>query len=335
LLRELAFAQGTVLRNRVRGLERIEPEVDAIILLDIALEPVERASLWGFVERGGLLVVAAGRDELERRVGARPIFSDCKGELVLEPSYRDDHLFGQKIALRATPNRALERSNSEHWVVARCGEQPYVLAGELGQGTLLVLPNSDLLSNASLVTADNAFFVLGLLGDARTIDVVGRWTGAGSTTPFAAIKNTKLTPVLLQLVLLLLAIGLWRGARFGAPRDPPERSRRAFEEHVRALGLVYARARATRLALANYSAWALERLRERLDPSMDPSLHGLAAAIAARTGRAEGGIMHLLVEARSAKDDPARDTSTPDDLQTMRDLDRLMVELQLYRAGPR
>ena len=104
---------------------------------------------------------------------------------------------------------------------------------------------------------------------------------------------------------------------------------------MRALGLVYARARATRRALANYSGWALDRLRERLQPGMDPSLHGLADAIAARTGRAQGAVMRVLVEARSAQDDPARDTSTPDDLQTMRDLDRLIAELQLGRAGPR
>src|SRR6185436_17207593 len=116
------------------------------------------------------------------------------------------------------------------------------------------------------------------------------------------IKNTKLVPVLLQLLILLLVVFAWRGTRFAQPRDPAERSRRAFAEHVRALGLVYARARATRLALANYAAWALDRLRDRLEPGSDPSLHRLAAAIAARTGRPEGEVMRVLVEARSARD---------------------------------
>ena len=40
--------------------------------------------------------------------------------------------------------------------------------------------------------------------------------------------------------------------------------------------------------LAAYAGWVLDRLRERLQPGTDGTLHALAHAVAQRTGRAEG-----------------------------------------------
>jgi hypothetical protein len=190
----------------------------------------------------------------------------------------------------------------------------------------VALPNADLLTNAALVVADNAYFWTGLLGHAGMVELVGPWTGAGTSTPLQAMANTKLTPVLIQILLLLAVLYLWRGAHFGTPRDPPAESRRVFAEHVRALGLIYAKARASRLVLAAYAGWVLDRLRERLQPGTDGTLHTLAHAVAQRTGRAEGEVMRILVEARTARDAMSRADSSPEDLTVMRELERLLQE---------
>ena len=86
----------------------------------------------------------------------------------------------------------------------------------------------------------------------------------------------------------------------------PQRSRRAFADHVQALGHVYQRAKASEHALGNFSAWAIERLRERYYKGTKSGLSPLAEAIAARTGRSETDVLRVLVEAQSA-----RETSGP------------------------
>jgi hypothetical protein len=103
---------------------------------------------------------------------------------------------------------------------------------------------------------------------------------------------------LLQLGLCTLLFFIYRGAHFGRPRPEPPARRRAFADHVRALGLVYARARAGRVALEHYGVWATERLSERLRLGGAARLSAIAEGIAARTGRPVGEVMRLLVEAR-------------------------------------
>jgi hypothetical protein len=71
---------------------------------------------------------------------------------------------------------------------------------------------------------------------------------------------------------------------------------------VRTLGQRYAQARASRYVGGLYSAWALDRLRERLLPGSARGLHPLAQAIAVRTGRDEASVMKLLVAAHDLRD---------------------------------
>jgi hypothetical protein len=116
------------------------------------------------------------------------------------------------------------------------------------------------------------------------------------------MRKARLTPVIAQLLALALLFLVWKGAHFGLPRDPPARNRRAFADHVRALGTIYARAKASEHALGNFSAWAIERLRERFYRGTRSGLSPLAEAIAARTGRSENEVLRVLVEAQSARE---------------------------------
>jgi len=325
LLAETLEQQGLKVRHRVRSLEQIEPEIGAIISFDPELDAKEWDALFAFAEGGGLLVVAANSEIATQRLGIHLVASTCDGKLTLEEGYRTHELFGE-AALLTTPGLALASDKPGNWPIARCKQEPYLIGGRLGSGAFVALPNVDLLTNAALLADDNAYFWAGLLGHARVVELIGPWTGGGAATPFEAVANTKLTPVLIQILLLLVVAYLWRGAHFGTPRDPPQGSRRAFAEHVRALGLVYAKARASRLVLSAYAGWVLDRLRERLQPGSDATLHALAHAVAQRTGRAEGDVMRILVEARTARDAVGRADGSPEDLTVMRELEQLLQE---------
>ena len=111
--------------------------------------------------------------------------------------------------------------------------------------------------------------------------------------------------------MLLALLFLWKGRAFARLRDPPAEARRAFADHARALGLAYARARASRHVTGLYAVWALERLRERVHRAGRQGLIPLAEAIAARTGRPEAEVMSVLVEAAGARDEAAPPSSVP------------------------
>jgi hypothetical protein len=181
---------------------------------------------------------------------------------------------------------------------------------------ILVLADDFLFRNASLLVADNATALENLLREGGTrVELAGDLTGLVSSNPVESVKRGRLGPAMLQLLAFLLIFFVCKGARFGRPVETQTVQRREFAEHVRALGLHYARARADRHALACWGSYALERLRERCGLQVDRSLSGLADAVATRTGRPVGEVMRVLLEARDAKagvpaDKGARDLDT-------------------------
>jgi hypothetical protein len=149
----------------------------------------------------------------------------------------------------------------------------------------------------------------GSVPPAREIEICDAWTGAGAQTPIESLQQARLTPVVVQLFVLLGLLLLWKGRAFARLRDPPSEARRAFADHARALGLAYGRSRASRHVAGLYAVWALERLRERVHRSGRQGLIPLAEAIAQRTGRPEGEVMGVLVEATSAREEAAPPSS--------------------------
>jgi hypothetical protein len=141
----------------------------------------------------------------------------------------------------------------------------------------------------------------------------------------------------LQLSLLVLLFFVYKGAHFGRAVDPAAAGRRAFSEHARAIGLLYGRTRAGRHALEAYGAYALERMRERLNLVGGKGMLAVAEEVAARTGRPLGEVMRVLVESRpvtrgtaDAVRDPVREMAMQEataakDLATLRDLSTLLT----------
>jgi hypothetical protein len=183
-----------------------------------------------------------------------------------------------------------------------------------------------LLRNASLLVADNAALLEALLRDGGTsIEVAGDLTGLVAANPVQSVERGRLGPALLQLAAFLVLFFVCKGARFGRPVPEPRRERRAFVEHVRALGLHYARARAERVALAALGAYVIDRLRERFGLHVDRSLSGLAEAVAARTGQPVGQVMRMFLEVRDAGKAVPADKDAHD-LETAGQLCRLLEE---------
>ncbi len=348
VLVDLIEHDGALVKRRLDEVDEIAPMTSAVIVIDTDLKPEEWRVLGRWVEHGGVLIVAGDseseRDEIPGTLESGPCLGSLRVDetspLVTRHGLGDAKVFG-------AAGRGFSREPGIGESVIRCGDQPFLHMRAYRQGELVTLADASFLSNASLLAGDNARVVMSFLGREPVVEVIDRFTGSGARTPLQTIANAHLTPFVLQMLVLMLLLGAWRGAHFGTPRDRRDRSRRSFSEHVRALGSAYASANASRTALANYAGWALDRLRERALPG-GGKLSDLAQAIARRTGRAEGDVMRWLVEARTARDEgpmsrpewaPAsqreplsrralgKSEPTTNDLEVMRALGVLLVQI--------
>ncbi len=296
----LATLRGSGLQAR----ERIAPLAELGKNEDVALVLLPGATVsahdWevldGWVQAGGWLLLAGSEQELPAWLGVSFDRTRRGGAVTLAPD----------AAARWT---ALSPQIPPGWPPVRAdGYAPRLIDGQgqrygvettRGDGVVTVLADDRLFSNAALLAGDNARLLVAMLGEAdRALEIGGELIGVVSPHPAAAVARGRLAPALLQLALLFTLFFLYRGAHFGRPQDPPGGRRRSFADHVRALGLLYGRARAGRFARELYGPFAIERLGERLRLSGRRGLSSIAEGVAARTGRPLGQVMQLLLEAR-------------------------------------
>lgn len=266
--------------------------------------------------------------------------SDSTGKTVKVSAYQQDEYSDLTLVVPHQNHLVLPEpilgSAHNNQILVREDAKPYAVRLERGRldGTITVFADDRLFLNGGMMLGDNPRFVAQFFTDLTTgpIDMVDSMLELGSDSPAETISNSNLTATFLQLLALIALLYFSRGVRFGAPRDPPTRSRRHYTEHIEALGQHYARARASRHALRQYSAWALERLRDKTLTARQPGLYALAQAIAGRTGDDETKIMQLLVEATGIRDDESGSTTTTrprphtvaEDLRLMQELARLV-----------
>ncbi len=330
ILQTLLIERGSEVRHMDGKIDVIPEDVHTIVVHGPTdLESSEWSSIMAWVRRGGRLVVALDSDLPETQLSTVRLAAACDRLKVAAgyPNYAAEKL-------TAANPEALGLSSKAYWPILECYDAagksslPYAVARDLGLGSVVVLPSSDLLTNASMLSDDHAHVVMDLMfGTPSVVVFIDTWTGIGEESPFAAVGHGKLNPFLLQLFLLMGVLFWWKGRHFARPQDPPEAHRRAFREHVQALGAQYAKARASRMALGMYAGWALERLRERCQPGgQRRGLLPLAAAIAARTGRDERDVTRILVESESARDAYTAPGEPVEDLKLMRELEALLAD---------
>nr|WP_240807427.1 DUF4350 domain-containing protein [Polyangium spumosum] len=296
-------AYGIDLRHRRDPLDKLPDEDDATLVLlpDLDLSASDLRRLQSWVEAGGDLVIAGAAD-LPAWTGASlepdPVVADD-----IAPTTRYEYQFGA-ILLSLPPGPTLTLTDAQRMLVR--GEGAYASFKQLGDGRVIVLADDKLFTNVALTAGDNAAFLISLFRPLhREVELCDGWTSLGADTPLDTLGRARLLPILLQLFLLLGLYFLWQGRAFGVLRDPPANRRRAFSDHVRALGLAFARAGASRHALGLYAAWAIERLRERVPREGRHGLSGLAEAVAVRAGKSTGEVMTVLVEATEAQKEAA------------------------------
>ena len=280
------------------------------------------------------LVIAGGRRELPDWIGmhivekqavhAEPVSlgdAETKRWGALRVRVPEANLLENKPGSRTLLTRKQSPYAAERWLVRQNSED-----NDDDSNRVLVLADDFLLRNAGLLVADNAAVLDKLLRDGGTsLELAGDLTGLVSSNPVESVRRGRLGPALLQLAAFLLVFFVCKGARFGRATHSQHTQRREFAEHVRALGLHYARARGERLALGFVGTYASERLRERCGLRVDRSLSGLAEAVATRTGRPVGQVMRMLLEARDAsKGVPAEKGAH--DLETVGELCKLLEE---------
>lgn len=341
---ELLLANDIQAHHRWRDIEELAQTDGAIVLLEgVSLEPADWQRLLTWVEHdGGVLIIATGM-EFPRELG---IDYTPGPELTteLEPELGASLLQGLDCV--APPGRTLAARDDvalTNTMLSRPGvvdlfnlaqatrDQPYVIRRQLGEGEMFVFAEGDMWTNAGLLVADNGACLVNLLRSAEVeeVEFVDLYTGAGADDPFDSVRNAKLGALFLQILLFLALLYAMVGLPFARLRDPSQMRRRAFVEHVRTLGQRYAQARAARYVAVHYCGWALDRLRARLQPGSARGLHPLAVAIAARTGRPEGEVMQILVEAHELRESDAfASRGGPSELELMRRLSELLAQIR-------
>jgi len=341
---ELLLLNDIEARHRTRSIEQLTGVDGAIILLDdVELLDADWDTLQTWVEEhGGTLVIATGK-EFPRELGIDYEVIDSAATK-LEPGA--SHSSFDRLTVAAPAGRVLGLrtgavGRTERLLLRDPGwefrqqDLPYVVRRSLGKGEVVVFAEPDMLTNVGITVADNAAFLINLLASREIdeVEFVNAYTGAGPDDPFESVGNAKLGGLFLQILLFLALLYAAVGIPFARLRDLEQQARRSFVEHVRTLGQRYAQARAARYVAGLYSAWALDRLRDRVLPGNARGLHPLAQAIAARTGRDEASVMQLLVHAHDLRDNSQHSTrGTPADLELMRLLAKLLDETSNTRS---
>jgi hypothetical protein len=308
-------------RRRSEPLEQLDQPLALVLLPDVSVDASTWKHLLGWVEEKGGVLILAGFTMLPGEVEQRVAY-DTETGTRLDPAPgvhwvghpRVSLPPGWKIVAAAPDGGSPSGVEVSRTAVLRRDDSVVVTEREVGDGRIVMIADERLLTNAALTVDDDATFLLSLLYRSafepdRSVEVCDAWTGAGAKTPLDSISRANLTPFLIQLMVLLALLFLWKGRAFARLRDPPAEARRAFADHARALGLAYRRAKATRHVVGLYAVWALERLRERVHGSGRQGLIPLAEAIAARTGRPLADVMRVLVDAAGARDEAAPPSS--------------------------
>jgi Domain of unknown function (DUF4129)/Domain of unknown function (DUF4350) len=317
---------GLKVRRRVQAFSTLDHPLALVLLSDVSLDDAAWKQLLEWVRvKGGHLVIAGVTPlpaELEQRIvpdgdGADG-GADGKAPLPMQLTVAPGARWVGYPTLSLPPGAHIEPAEGPteplDGVVLLRGDLPVVTEQSFGEGSVLIAADDRLFTNVALAVDDDASFLLSALHRASVapdheVEIADEWTGAGARSPLESVDHAHLTPVVIQLLVLLALLFLWKGRAFARLRDPPAEARRAFVDHARALGVAYGRARASRHVTGLYAVWAMDRLRERVHRAGRQGLIPLAEAIAARTGRPVGEVMSVLVEAAGARDEAAPPSS--------------------------
>jgi hypothetical protein len=316
-----------------------DPDRAPALVLDAERVPLDddaRAHLVRWVRAGGVLVLAGAPaswpQDLEARV--TPASGREARFVTLAPAVADEDEDDERTKREDVAH--LARGDAFSWAlegrdVATIGDRTYAAIAALDRGRVLAFANDDLFTNLGLARAGNAAPLVAALAElGRDRFLVARPENAASppADPIAALIRAGLGLALAHAVALAIALFLANGPRLGRPSPSRPPSRRAFVEHVRAIGALYDRADLAPHALAAYGRFALERLRARLPRGESD----VASFLASRSGLSREECEALVRRAREGE--AAR--TTGDEIATLAALaDATGDALSTARGGAR
>jgi hypothetical protein len=136
-----------------------------------------------------------------------------------------------------------------------------------GRGWVLGIASDELMTNAGLARSGNAAAAVAILSNADRLEfkIAQPEDGlAPPTTPLTAMNRAGLGLGMMHALVAALVLFLAAGIRMARATPTPPPVRRAFVEHVEAMGALYARTHSAEHALAAYARFAEERLRARM-----------------------------------------------------------------------
>ncbi len=143
----------------------------------------------------------------------------------------------------------------------------YAAVLEHGKGWVVGIASDELMTNAGLARPGNAALLVAILSSADRLEmrIADAEDGVSPpSTPIAALLRAGLGTGLGHGLVACAALFLAVGVRLARPRPAPPPRRRAFAEHVEAVGALYARTRNAPHALQAFARFADERLRARM-----------------------------------------------------------------------
>jgi hypothetical protein len=223
-----------------------------------------------------------------------------------EAEDQDEATEGKTIYARTTERgvlasgTALGFSGSTERVASFDDGLTYAAVLAHGRGFVLGIASDELMQNAGLLRPGNAAAMVSILSNADRLELRLADPEDGvspPSTPIGALLRAGLGMGLAHALLAALVLFFAVGVRLARPRPATPPRRRAFSEHVEAVGALYARTRNAPHALAAYARFADDRLRARM-----PRGGGdVAAFLASRAHMPLDACQHLWARAVQAK----------------------------------
>lgn len=251
-----------------------------------SLDDETRDHLVAWVKAGGVLVLAGGPSQWPKELGiaaayvkapakvsARQLLARAVPPTPGESSEEDEDDEESAIYARAfqhgevVSSLALKLPGDAEQVAWFEDETPYAFWQAYGKGFVVGIATDELLTNAGVARPGNAAVLVAILAAAERTEM--KFAGAEDgvsppSTPVAALLRAGLGLPLGHAAVFVLVLFLAMGTRMARPRPTPPPRRRAFAEHVEAVGALYARAHSAPHALAAYARFADERIRARM-----------------------------------------------------------------------
>lgn len=190
-----------------------------------------------------------------------------------------------------------------------CYDGTLYVQGAVGRAEFVDIGAAETLSNADLGKDGNAALGLGLLGHGRNVlwlvpGPVHLRPATGGTTPISKLLPARLGWAVLQIVIAVALLMLWRARRLGRVVPEPLPVVIRASETIEGQGRLYRAARARHRAATALRAAAVSRMAPRLGVRRDDDTVALVTAVAGRTGRNPTDVAALLYGAEP-KDDRA------------------------------